>query len=542
MAYRISSGIVTDDFASANNPGTVYCARIFSTTYDVFKSLAPLATPFFSESTSDLLGDLIAGHCDIAIGDRATLAQELLLLEPADASLLRLSSKMYSREPVFGAVKRGGKFPKIVKNVSSGLQLANVLGVTQSLAKDNTYDFKRLNNEGFMLVTENFDACATCGTMRDAISAVGNYYEMYAKYVEAYLSVRGSLNDVYTRGGGRVPLFWMPDVHVGAAVVAEPAPLVDRLRMIRQRGKVNCGFDVARIPGYAGHSPYLAPGDDGYELIEGIEVDMCVALAVAALGGSKEYATQTEAFAANRKLINVVLVSDKEKFEVVRNGTVDVMMGVRCTIAADMTQKVSTSSPYQLSAYSALVKDVTRANPDAHLLESVRFANALVQCYCVCLLSLLFLTYSQDAPLLIRNVAYSLLSQQRYCAAAHVFSDAARTFPIATPRPIIVDDYRNLNEILEANNCDVYIDLLHIVFTVQMNATSPLAAWKQSPKFFGLLCVGIFIVFMLLLNSHKPLLLTIVELCNCKHCRPRRILHGVRARRLALVSTATLGV
>jgi ABC-type amino acid transport substrate-binding protein len=89
------------------------------------------------------------------------------------------------------------------------------------------------------------------------------------------------------------------DDFVGAMPVAEPPQLVDRLRAIRQRGKLNCGFDASFVPGFASY------GADGQ--IEGIEVDICVALAVSALGGSTR-ATLEERVAENRKLINPVLV------------------------------------------------------------------------------------------------------------------------------------------------------------------------------------------------------------------------------------------
>jgi hypothetical protein len=58
------------------------------------------------------------------------------------------------------------------------------------------------------MMFNNFDACPSCGTMTHVITAVGNYYEVYNKYVGAYLPVEGTINALANRGGTRTPLFW----------------------------------------------------------------------------------------------------------------------------------------------------------------------------------------------------------------------------------------------------------------------------------------------------------------------------------------------
>jgi general L-amino acid transport system substrate-binding protein len=421
---------ITDDFDSANRSGLKYCVFLDSTTYDTARILFPKATAVFSLNNMQSR-DLEAGRCDFALSDRATLAEQRLGLSNPD--FFQVAANVFSREPLFGVTKRGGMFSKIVKWVSIGLKLASQLGVTQQLARDaGVYDFSRLGEEGFLLATSNFGACATCGTMLDVIGAVGNYYEIYDKYIEEHLPVANSLNDLTVRGGAITPLHWTPDVHVGAMPVPEPVPLIDRLRAIRQRGEINCGFDPSLVPGFAS---YDVDGE-----FAGVEVELCTAFAVAAIGGSALSTAEARA-AANRKLINVVLVSPADKFEAVRAGTIDVMFGLtRCTIAADMTQKVSTSSPYLFSPYAVLVRDPERANADAHLLETT------------------------------------------FCSTkkAAVFAD--RSFPIATPRTVVIDDYRNAADILERENCDVYIDLLHVLVAMQKDTASSLSQWTLSSQ------------------------------------------------------------
>jgi hypothetical protein len=115
----------------------------------------------------------------------------------------------------------------------------------------------------------------------------------------------------------------------------------------------------------------------------------------------------------------------------------------QCTIAIDMTQKVSMSSSYLFSTNGALVRNSAMANENAHLV----------------------------AP--------------HYCSAAHIVPTALRTFPIATPNIVVIDDYENAAEILDREGCDVYLDRLHVLSSLQSDATSPLSTWTLSPTMFG---------------------------------------------------------
>jgi ABC-type amino acid transport substrate-binding protein len=124
MLYRVNTTI-NDDFASANVGNLKYCVLLDSTTYDIGRVLFSSALPVFVESTGSLANDVYSGLCDFGISDRASLAQQLITLPPEVSATLRVSAHVFSREPVFGAVKRGGTFSKIVKWVSMGMQLAS---------------------------------------------------------------------------------------------------------------------------------------------------------------------------------------------------------------------------------------------------------------------------------------------------------------------------------------------------------------------------------------------------------------------------------
>jgi hypothetical protein len=102
--------------------------------------------------------------------------------------------------------------------------------------------------EGRLLVSDNMNACETCGTMRTVVAALGNFKEIYALYIGNTIPLAfGTPNNLYNRLGLRVPALWQAsgvDTSAGK-IVTELVPLVDRLRVVRQRGRLNCGFDAS---------------------------------------------------------------------------------------------------------------------------------------------------------------------------------------------------------------------------------------------------------------------------------------------------------
>jgi hypothetical protein len=350
-----------------------------------------------------------------------------------------------TREPVGGVVAGGTRFSKIVRWVSSGLELAVIFGLTQARCADQTWSFFYLPEEGRSLVNNNFGACSTCGTMRTVVAAIGNMYKIHARYINDVVPLATDVtNAVYAAFGQRKPLIWLSGSLDSSASIAavnpEYTPLVDRLRDVRRRRKVNCGFDSEMVPGFA------SMGASGR--IEGFEVDLCAAIAYASIGEARsEFSAPGVARAAALALVNPVFVRAENKFEAVRNGTVDVLFGASCTIGGDLVQQTTMGEVYHIGGYGVLLRDP----------EFVDDVSAIQNANSVCLMNFNFVTVARDGF-------------------------ANKTIEIVLLPPGTT--YATLSDALDSANCDMFFDRRHTNFmaccSTIRDQTDPITNWHPA--------------------------------------------------------------
>jgi general L-amino acid transport system substrate-binding protein len=157
------------------------------------------------EETASVYGAYEDGRCDATTSDKSQLAA--VRQGFADPSAHEILDITISKEPLTPAVPAGDdQWFDIVKTVLSGLINAERLGVTQAnvndmVSSDNIETRRMLGAEGeFGQADLGLDA----DFMVDVLAAVGNYGEMYDRYMgpngDAFNLPRG-LNRHWTEGG-----------------------------------------------------------------------------------------------------------------------------------------------------------------------------------------------------------------------------------------------------------------------------------------------------------------------------------------------------
>lgn len=157
------------------------------------------------EETASVYGAYEDGRCDATTSDKSQLAA--VRQGFADPSAHEILDITISKEPLTPAVPAGDdQWFDIVKTVLSGLINAERLGVTQAnvndmVSSDNIETRRMLGAEGeFGQADLGLDA----DFMVDVLAAVGNYGEMYNRYMgpngDAFDLPRG-LNRHWTEGG-----------------------------------------------------------------------------------------------------------------------------------------------------------------------------------------------------------------------------------------------------------------------------------------------------------------------------------------------------
>lgn len=189
--------------------GATICVTSGTTTElnlaDAFRQRGLEFTPVTFEDTASVYSTYEDGRCDAATSDKSQLAAVRSgFADPAAHTILDIS---ISKEPLTPAVPAGDdQWFDIVRVTLFGLINAEELGVTQANIDDmmtsESVEIRRLlGQEGDW---GQADLGLAADAMANAIRAVGNYGEIYDRYMgpegSAFTLDRG-LNDLWTNGG-----------------------------------------------------------------------------------------------------------------------------------------------------------------------------------------------------------------------------------------------------------------------------------------------------------------------------------------------------
>ena len=189
--------------------GATICVTSGTTTElnlaDAFRQRNLNFTPLTFEDTASVYNNYEQGRCDATTSDKSQLAAVRSgLSDPAAHKILDIT---ISKEPLTPAVPTGDdQWFDIVKVVVWGLIDAEELGVTQANVEsmksgDNVEIRRLLGAEGDW---GQADLALSADAIAKAIAAVGNYGEIYDRYMgpngDAFTLDRG-LNQLWTNGG-----------------------------------------------------------------------------------------------------------------------------------------------------------------------------------------------------------------------------------------------------------------------------------------------------------------------------------------------------
>lgn len=189
--------------------GAAVCVTSGTTTElnlsDAFRQRGMDFTPVVFEETAAVYGAYEEGRCDATTSDKSQLAAVRAGFADPDAHVIL--DITISKEPLTPAVPTGDdQWFDLVKLVMYGLINAEELGVTQ----DNVGDMAASDNIAIrrMLGVEGEFGQADVGLgatfMQDVLAAVGNYGEIYDRYMGpngAAFSLPRSINNLWTNGG-----------------------------------------------------------------------------------------------------------------------------------------------------------------------------------------------------------------------------------------------------------------------------------------------------------------------------------------------------
>lgn len=189
--------------------GATVCVTSGTTTElnlaDAFRQRGLAFEAVVFEETASVYGAYEDGRCDATTSDKSQLAA--VRQGFADPNAHEILEITISKEPLTPAVPAGDdQWFDLVKTVMSGLVNAERLGVTQSnvsdmVSSDNIETRRMLGTEGEF---GQADVGLEADFMVDVLAAVGNYGEIYARYMgengDAFFLPRG-LNRHWTEGG-----------------------------------------------------------------------------------------------------------------------------------------------------------------------------------------------------------------------------------------------------------------------------------------------------------------------------------------------------
>ena len=272
------------------------CISNLTTHYDTISALMP--ERYFVYRAADGIENfagLLDGSCNTMVQGMFQLSHQNALEQ--GVTNYSVSQNFFSKDPMSMVTSSTDpEFSDFVESVLQALLVAEQHNITQSTA--DLFPKRDLFGPQY----EN--------AWRNAIKQVGNYGELYSRFLDDYIP-RSSLN-LLNNGTGL--LYSLPWGDLDAD--REDRPLGSIMQSILERGTVRCGIRLER-PGFANKT-----GD----VVLGLEVDLCMAVASGLFGGD----TSAVEF--------VELENAGEGFVKLAAGDVDVMAGALWSIVNDIKE------------------------------------------------------------------------------------------------------------------------------------------------------------------------------------------------------------
>lgn len=262
--------------------------------YTVFpeENIVPVNTP------ADSFFALSNGLCNVVGGERHDLAEETIRFVTGYTGPYVLGSRLFSKEPIALMTREDDpRWSDFVNLIVQAVLHADEIGRTQQ----NAFDFPSSD-----LFGESFS-----DMFRHAISAAGNYEEIYARNMEA-LVPRDGLNLINSGDSGLIYSFPF------GALGTEGVYVNGTIALIRERGFLKCGVDT----------DFSSFSQENLTW-SGYGVDYCRALASSIFNGD------------TTRVIFTVL-SELEQFVALENGSIDVLSsGVSYKVSRDVMEPTS---------------------------------------------------------------------------------------------------------------------------------------------------------------------------------------------------------
>mmetsp|Transcript_27691 Transcript_27691/g.45790 ORF Transcript_27691/g.45790 Transcript_27691/m.45790 type:complete len:526 (+) Transcript_27691:94-1671(+) len=291
------------DATSANCTGMRLCVVSSSTHEDALANLLPNAPLIRAASTSSIFQNYRQNLCQVIVGETADISEAVARDLGIDGEYA-VSSNLYSKEPLAFVTRDGDpQWSDFVNWVLQGLFHAEEISITQSTAA--------------LLGTTTVFGEEFSNMIIDAVSAVGNYAELYDRHLEDIVPRQTNGPNTINTGSSGL-MYSMPFGNPNrGAVPPSDEQNPSRLEIIRERGFLRCGISERAI---------FAIQDPDTGEWSGQDVDFCRALSAAIFDG----VTNTVRFTS---------LSATDRFGALQQGDVDVLSRITTvTLARDVLE------------------------------------------------------------------------------------------------------------------------------------------------------------------------------------------------------------
>lgn len=300
------------------------CVQQDSTHEKVLSELLSIRKIVPVDGVNSLRQGLVEGQCNVIVHEGHNLA-EILVRDAGYTGEYTFGHQLYSKEPLaILSRSNDAAFSDLVNSVLQALMVAEDKGITQKTAQDfpvTEYGLGTANSVSYINPT----------AYRDAIAAVGNYGELYERFLEPLLP-RQPLNMGYTAGAQNENglLYAHPFGKIDQA--RDDTPLGATLRALLEQGFLRCGVRTDQ-PGLAWEQLSEAKADTHYS---GMDADYCRAIAASLFAGSGD------------SVRFVPIQGGQQGAQLLLEGKVDVVAGAPWTLEMDL-QEPTTMSGFSLS-------------------------------------------------------------------------------------------------------------------------------------------------------------------------------------------------
>ncbi|CAB9524429.1 extracellular solute-binding protein [Seminavis robusta] len=294
------------------------CVRQDTTYASIVQAAIPRRYIVPVETVGHATKGFVKGDCNvIALGSFAALSAEEIAAAGYNGSYVR-SERYFSKEPLGLATRKDDpEFTAFVAAILDSLFVAELHNITQATA----HLFPPMQIFG---IDSQY-------MFQDAISAVGNYGEIYKRHLARGIP-RATLNEVNQGTTGL--LFSHPFGAIGENTREEDKiPLGDDVQSIVERGSVRCGISAnAERAGFASKVNSTVSS----VAYEGFEIDLCQSLSTSLFQGQPN------------KIQFVEVEKPEHGFALLASGAIDVLAGVTSSLQ-NRVKEPSTGLGYSFS-------------------------------------------------------------------------------------------------------------------------------------------------------------------------------------------------